>query len=415
MWRAPDQSRAHPAAAHNSFPIHKYKTGETHMNRRSLLKSFAAASVLSLTGRAYAQAGEIRIGYLGATSGPAAFLGTSSRNTFDMLVDQYNAMGGMSGKKIVAIPYDTEGNSTVASQQFRRLAESDRADVIIGPNTTGEALVTRTIAEELKVPMITMTGTESIVVPPTPYVFKVAPTDRAVSRHMLQFAKAKGWNNIGIITSADGFGQAGATYLKENAQKMDIKVALAEEFGPRDTDMTPQVLRLRRANVDAMLIWSVNPGPTIILRNAAAAGFNKPIINSFGVASLQLLDQVGRSGENTYVSSMRLLVPDQLPSTDPLQPVVAKLASDYRARFNAPVTTFSGHAHDALKLIELAVAKSGGDVGREAITAAIRSGIDFPGCNGIMKYSASNHGGQDESVSPVIMVQVKNGKFVIAQ
>lgn len=385
------------------------------MNRRSLLKSFAAASALSLTGRAQAQASEIRIGYLGATSGPAAFIGATARNAFDMLVDQYNAKGGMSGKKIVAIPYDTEGNSTVASQQFRRLAESDRADVIIGPNTTGEALVTRTIAEELKIPMISMTGTESIVLPPTPHVFKVAPTDRAVSRHMLQFAKSKGWNSLGIITSADGFGQAGATYLKENAQKMDLKIALAEEFGPRDTDMTPQILRLRRANVDAMLIWSVNPGPTIILRNAAAASFNKPIINSFGVASLQLLDQAGRNAENTYVSSMRLLVPDQLPASDPLQPVVSKLASDYRARFNTPITTFSGHAYDALKLIELAVAKANGSVSREAITAAIKAGIDFPGCNGVMKYSASNHGGQDDDFSPVVMVQVKNGKFVIAQ
>ncbi|CEJ16130.1 Leu/Ile/Val/Thr-binding protein precursor [bacterium YEK0313] len=385
------------------------------MDRRSLLKSFAAAPALSLAGRAYAQAGEIRIGYLGATSGPAAFLGTTSRNAFDMLVEQYNAKGGLSGRKITAIPYDTEGNSTIAAQQFRRLAESDRADVIIGPNTTGEALVTRTIAEELKIPMISMTGTESIVVPPTPHVFKVAPTDRAVSRHMLQFAKAKGWNSLGIISSADGFGQAGATYLKENARKMDLKIALAEEFGPRDTDMTPQILRLRRANVDAMLIWSVNPGPTIILRNAAAAGFGKPIVNSFGVASAQLLDQAGRTAENTYVSTMRLLIPDQLPPTDPLQPVVAKVAADYRARFNAPVATFSGHAYDALKLIELAVAKTNGDVTRAAITAAIHSGIAFPGCNGEMKYSAANHGGQDDTSNPMVMVQVKNGKFVIAQ
>ena len=385
------------------------------MNRRSLLKSLAATSALSLPGRAYAQSNEIRIGYLGATSGPAAFIGATARNAFDMLVEQYNARGGMSGRRIVAVPYDTEGNSTVASQQFRRLAESDRVDVIIGPNTTGEALVTRTIAEELKITMISMTGTESIVVPPTPHVFKVAPTDRQVSRHMLEFAKSKGWTNIGMITSADGFGQAGATYLKENAQKMDVKIALAEEFGPRDTDMTPQVLRLRRANVDAMLIWSVNPGPMIILRNAAAAGFNKPIINSFGVASLQLLDQAGRSAENTYVSTMRLLIPEQLPASDPLQAVVAKLATDYRARFNAPVTTFSGHPHDALKLVELAVAKINGPISREAITNAIKSGVEFPGCNGFMKYSATNHGGQDENISPVIMVQIKGGKFVVAQ
>src|SRR3546814_11515035 len=108
--------------------------------------------------------------------------------------------------------------------------------------------------------------------------------------------------------------------------------------------MTPQVLRMRRANIDAMLIWSVNPGPTIILRNAEAAGFKQPIINSFGVASPQLLAQAGRSAENTYVSTMRLLVPDQLPASDPLAAVVSRIAQDSRERFHQHVPTFIGYA-----------------------------------------------------------------------
>lgn len=382
------------------------------MDRRQVLGMMAGAAALSVSKVAFSRSGEVRVGFLAATSGPAAFLGVSEKQTFDLMVDQLNAAGGVNGRKIVPFSYDTEGNSTIAAQQFRRLAESDNVDVVIGPSTTGESLVLRTIAEELKLPMITMTGTESIVVPPTPYVFKTAPTDRQVSIHMLQFAKKKGWNNVGIFTSADGFGQAGATHLKANAEKLGVKITLAEEFGPRDTDMTPQVLRMRRANIDAMLIWSVNPGPTIILRNAEAAGFKQPIINSFGVASPQLLEQAGRSAENTYVSTMRLLVPDQLPASDPLAAVVSRIAKDYRERFNQPVTTFIGNAHDAVKLVELAIKKVNGTPSRAAIAYAIKSGIQFPGCNGMMDYNANNHGGQDGKVDPVIMVQIKNGKFV---
>lgn len=384
-------------------------------NRRTFLGSMAGAAALSASKVSFAQsAGELRVGFLAATSGPAAFIGSSERLIFDLMVNQYNAAGGIGGRKVVPFAYDTEGNSTVAAQQMRRVIESDKVDVVIGPSTTGEALVLRTIAEESKIAMISMTGTESIVVPPTPYVFKTAPTDRHVSLHMLQFAKDKGWNNIGIITSADGFGQAGATYLKANAEKLGMKIVLAEEFGPRDTDMTPQILRLRRAEIQALMIWSVNPGPTIILRNAEAAGFKTPIINSFGVASPALLEQAGKSAEGTYVSTMRLLVPDQLPANDPLRDVVAKVASDYRDNVKQPVTTFIGNAHDAIKLMELAVKKINGPVSREAIANAIKSGVSFPGCNGMMAYSSTNHGGQDDSLSPVIMVQIKNGKFVPA-
>jgi branched-chain amino acid transport system substrate-binding protein len=385
------------------------------MDRRQFLGTMAGAAALGLGKISFAQsANELRLGFLAATSGPAAFLGASERLVFDLMVEQYNAAGGIGGRKVVPVTYDTEGNSTVAAQQLRRLIESDKVDVVVGPSTTGEALVLRTIAEESKIPLITMTGTESIVVPPTPYVFKTAPTDRHVSLHMLQFAKEKGWTNIGIITSADGFGQAGATYLKANAEKLGMKIALAEEFGPRDTDMTPQILRLRRAGIQALMIWSLNPGPTIILRNAEAAGFKTPIINSFGVASPALLEQAGRSAENTYVSTMRLLIPDLLPASDPLQPVVAKIAKEYRAKYNQPVTTFVGNAHDAVKLVELAVKKISGPLSRDGIANAIKSGVSFPGCNGMMAYSATNHGGQDDTLSPVVMVQIKNGKFVPA-
>lgn len=386
------------------------------MDRRTFLGTLAgSAAALSVSKISFAQsANEVRIGFLAATSGPAAFLGISERNVFELMVNQYNAAGGIGGRKVVPFIYDTEGSSTVAAQQLRRVIDSDKVDVVIGPSTTGEALVMRTIAEESKIPMIAMTGTESIVVPPTPYVFKTAPTDRQVSLHMLQFAKSKGWNNIGIITSADGFGQAGATYLKENAEKFGMKIDLAEEFGPRDTDMTPQILRLRRANIQALMIWSVNPGPTIILRNAEAAGFKTPIINSFGAASPALLEQAGKSAEGTYVSTMRLLIPDQLPESDPLREVVSNIAKLYREQVKQPVTTFVGNAHDAVKLMELAVKKINGPVSREGIANAIKSGIRFPGCNGMMAYSSTNHGGQDDSVSPVVMVQIKNGKFVPA-
>ena len=332
------------------------------MDRRTFFGTLAGgAAALSVGKVSFAQnTSEVRIGFLAATSGPAAFLGISERNVFELMVNQYNAAGGIGGRKVVPFIYDTEGSSTVAAQQLRRVIDSDKVDVVIGPSTTGEALVMRTIAEESKIPMIAMTGTESIVVPPTPYVFKTAPTDRQVSLHMLQFAKSKGWNNIGIITSADGFGQAGATYLKENAEKFGMKIDLAEEFGPRDTDMTPQILRLRRANIQALMIWSVNPGPTIILRNAEAAGFKTPIINSFGAASPALLEQAGKSAEGTYVSTMRLLIPDQLPESDPLREVVSNIAKLYREQVKQPVTTFVGNAHDAVKLMELAVKKING-------------------------------------------------------
>ncbi|MGL1418855.1 ABC transporter substrate-binding protein, partial [Vibrio parahaemolyticus] len=83
---------------------------------------------------------EIRIGALIAASWPTAFIGASQKNAFEMLVEQINARGGMAGNKIRPFLYDTEGNGTIAAQQFRRLIDSDKVHVVVGPSTTGESL-----------------------------------------------------------------------------------------------------------------------------------------------------------------------------------------------------------------------------------------------------------------------------------
>lgn len=371
------------------------------------------AALLFLPG-AYTQEKEIRIGALIAASGPAAFIGVSQKNTFQMRVDQINAKGGMSGYRIRPFFYDTEGNSTNAAQQFRRLAETDRVHVVIGPSTTGESLVVKPIANELKLPVISMGGAETIVVPATRYVYKVSPTDRIVAGQMLAFIKAKKINTVGILSSADGYGQAGAAMVKELADKAGVKVAAAEEFGPRDADMTPQILKIRASNADGLLVWSVNPGPSIILRNAVAVNYRKPIFLSNGAASAALIEQSGPAAENAYVASSRMVAPQSLDKSDPMARVVTTLMSDYQARFNAEAPGFAGNAYDALMLVELAVAKINGALDREKLTEALQAGIEFPSTNGMSHYTADKHGGLDENSRSMVMMQVKGGKFVMA-
>ena len=380
--------------------------------RNLLSAGLGLTMAVALLGAAQAQDKEIRIGALIAASGPTAFIGASQKNAFEMLVEQINARGGMAGNKIRPFLYDTEGNGTIAAQQFRRLIDSDKVHVVVGPSTTGESLAIRAVANENKVPLVSFAGAEAVVVPPTPYVFKTPPTDRIVAEHLISFMKVKGATSVGILSSADGFGQAGAAVVKEVASQLGLKVNAAEEFGPRDTDMTPQILKIRSSGADAMLIWSVNPGPTIILKNAAAIGYNKPIYNSYGAASPQLIEQAGAAAEKSYVSSMRLLAPESLAANVPMRPVVTKLAADYKEKFKADATTFIGHPSDAMLLIEEALKKAGGSPDREKLAEAMRSGISFPGANGMFRFTDANHNGLDRESQSMVMLQVQGGKFV---
>jgi branched-chain amino acid transport system substrate-binding protein len=217
--------------------------------------------MLASLGQASAQ--ELKLGVLLALSGPAAYLGDPVQKSLRLLAEKYNAAGGITGHKLTIITYDTEGNSGKAVQLFRRLVESDGAQVVIGPSTTGESLTVKSVANELKVPLISFGAGTDIVTPVTRFVFKVPPTDEIEIRQFVADFAQRGVKKLGLIYASNAYGQSGATLLQRFAPGGGLTVVAAEQFQPLDSDMTPQIVRVRNAGPDAMLIWSIDPGATL--------------------------------------------------------------------------------------------------------------------------------------------------------
>lgn len=383
------------------------------MDRRLFLGGVLVTAVSSSIAQATPVTDRIKIGVLFALSGPAAFLGESQEKAFKMLVEEKNAQGGLAGRKIEYVLYDTEGNGTKAIQQLRRLVDSDRVDVVFGPNTSAEALLIKPVAAELKTPVLSFSGAVEMTVPPSPWIFQAVPNNRVAVQHFLGFLKKKNFKKIAFIASTDSFGQGGATLFKQLAPDYGLTIIAAEEFGLRDTDMTPQVLKIKGLSPDAMVIWSINPGPSIILRNAKAIGFDKAIFNSNGVASPQFIDQVGAAGEGTWLSAPRLLSPDSLPDSDPSKSVVSKLYQTYVAKWKKQPAAFAAIPHDALLVLESALGSVKDAITRKNLRDAIESVSGVVGANGIYTFSSQNHMGLDDSSHPMVMMRIVNGKFVV--
>jgi branched-chain amino acid transport system substrate-binding protein len=206
------------------------------LNRRSISLLLAASLA---AGAALAQTKQVvKIGAIYPTSGSASFLGIPEERALRMKVDEINKAGGINGKTLEVIVYDTEGNTTKAAQQLRRLAESDKVDVIFGPSTSGESLATIGLSNELKIPQIAHGGTEQIVKPTTKWVFNSLAVDRVALSFVLSHFKKKGIKSVALMTSADGYGQSGKNVLQSLLPGTDVKIAAAEEFNRTDADMT---------------------------------------------------------------------------------------------------------------------------------------------------------------------------------
>ncbi|RQD64632.1 MAG: ABC transporter substrate-binding protein [Desulfonatronovibrio sp. MSAO_Bac4] len=377
---------------------------------KKILMSLLAMFVVFTAGNVYA-GDSIKIGVVASVTGPASFLGEPERNTLVMLEDQINASGGIMGKKLEIIIYDDETEVNKAVLAADRLIRRDRVQAGIGGTTSGNTLAIMSNFTRAQIPLVSMAAAERIVNPVNPWIFKTPQSDRHAVTRILKHAKAQGYQNVAILTVSDGFGQAGREVLRELVPEMGFNLVADEIFGPRDTDMTSQLTRIRNQSPDAIICWGTNPGPAVIARNRQQLRLDIPLYMSHGVASRRFIELAGSAAEGLLLPLGRLAVAEQIPDDHPQKGLLLDYISQYEERFNAPVSSFGGYAWDALMLIKEAIEK-----GESAEPKSIRDNLEkiqgFVGTGGIFNLSPEDHNGLDESSFVMAVIEDQDWKIV---
>jgi len=370
----------------------------------------AILAVAVLLGARSAEAGEpIRIGAIVSVTGPASFLGEPERNTAKMLEEDLNRDGGLLGRKVEIIVYDDESDATKAVTAVDRLLKRDRAVTIVGPSTSGSTLAIVPKIEEAKVPLLSCAAARKIVEPPRHWVFKVAASDILAVKKIFQDLKRRGLTKVATLTASDAYGAGGREDIKELAPQMGIALVADEVFGPKDTDMTAQLTRIKGTAAQAIIVWGTNPGPAVIARNRVQLRIATPMYMSSGVASKKFIELAGaENAEGILLPAGRLLVEGQLPAGHPQKRVLAEYIKEYERRFKQPVSTFGGHAWDAVMLAAQAIrdAKSAEPV---AIRDAVEKVRGFYGTGGEFNFSAEDHSGLSEDA--FVMIRITKGEW----
>jgi branched-chain amino acid transport system substrate-binding protein len=353
----------------------------------------------------------IKVGAILAVTGPASFLGAPEAKTLEMLTEELNAKGGIGGKKIQLIIKDSGASPEKAISFAKQLIEEEKVFAIIGPSTSGESMAIKNIAEENKALLLSCAAAEDIVKPVAKYVFKTPQMDRdAVIRIFEQMKKMK-ITKIGVLSSNTGFGKAGKTQIEKLAPEHGIQIVVNEVYDKAATDLTAEVTKVKAANVQAIVNWSIEPAQAIVIKNARQIGIAAPIFQSHGFGNIQYVQAAGAAAEGVIFPAGRLLVADTLSDKNPQKALLEDYKKKYETKFKENVSTFGGHAYDAFLILTRAVEKAGAD--KEKVRTAIETTKGLVGTAGVFNFSAEDHNGLDKNAFE--MLTVKDGKFVVLE
>ncbi|MBN9425663.1 MAG: ABC transporter substrate-binding protein [Burkholderiales bacterium] len=381
---------------------------------RFAFKKMLGCFALSLGIAAPAMGAEpIKVGSVLSVTGAAAFLGDPELKTLQLYVDTLNKQGGVLGRQLQLIHYDDGSDANKANAFAKRLLEDDKVDFIVGGSTTGSTMSMVPLVERAGVPFMSLAGAVVVVEPVKKWVFKASTTDRLAAERVLADMKKRGLTKIALLSDTAGFGQSGKAQTESVIGKYGITLVANETYGAKDTDMTPQLTKIRNTpGVQAIFVFGFGQGPALVTRNIKQLGINLPVYHAHGVGSDEFIKIAGAAAEGVRALAPALMIADTLAAGDPQKPVVANYVKTYTERFKEGVSMFGGQAYDNFFIVIEAI-KRAGSVDKAKVREQIEATRKFIGTGGEVNMSATDHMGMD--MWSLRMLEVKNGVWTEAK
>jgi branched-chain amino acid transport system substrate-binding protein len=352
--------------------------------RLSIVAALVAA--LALTGSLTASAAPepVMVGVVISTSGPSAPLGVPQKNAFAIVERDVNAHGGINGRPLHFEIVDDEAKPDIAAQLAQQLIGKGAVAIICGTRTATSAAATRVTIGANVVQLFLTPSTELWKT-----LFQVAAASDDEAHAYVAFAKNKlHAKTIAIIHDENQYGTVAASATEAAAKDNGISVIANESYPGDATDFTPQLLRVKAAKPDAVMLLGATNTPALLTVQARTLGIKVPFVGSSAILSPAFLRVVGPAEDQLYaVSNLDFTNPD----------AVSKAAiKAYVDAYHGPLVGFGGFAYDSGYLITKALNKAKGKFDGASLATALETMGPWHGTSGTFRYSATDHNGLSE-------------------
>ncbi|EHK63856.1 ABC transporter substrate-binding protein [Achromobacter arsenitoxydans] len=360
---------------------------------------------------AAALADDIKIGFNSdmSATGSADF-GISALAGARQAAEELNAAGGVLGKKVVIVERDDVGAPPKAIQNTNELVDNVKVNAMLGGVNSGNMLAWLHIVQQKKIPTISPVATATDITgryakSPPNYVFRVSMRDRDQIALLAAYAaRASKSGKVAIIADTTGYGQQGAKDALEILALHKITPVANEKFGPKDTDMSSQLNKIKASGADTLIVYALADSNAHVMRSLEKISYFPTTLASWANLSSPFLRIAGPelAAKMIFTAS---ITEDSSPESKALYDTLMK------GNGRVPTYVMAAQAYDSVKLIAAAMEQAKSTDG-----AAVQAALQQLGqAKGVIKtyqqpFSADNH--EALSVKDFRLVRWVDGKVV---
>jgi len=354
----------------------------------------------------------IKIGTIMSITGPFGFIGTPQKEVFTAFIDDINAKGGIKGRPLELYYEDDKSIPTNAVIAATKLIKDKKVVAIVGTSTSDSALAIVPVCEQEKIPFI---NSGPARIPFKKWIFSCGPGDERGAKHLLEFGvKELGAKKIALLYSVDAMGTLGQKVITSEVGKYPgVSIAIQESFEVTDTNMIPQLTKIKAANADLIILFTTGGAASIVAKNYKQLGMTTQVLGGSSITMPDFFAIAGKIAEEGkwIFLSQPLMIVDKMAPNDPYRKNVWEPAEKFMQDKYGPtkhVTMFHASTFDALWGITEAM-KMAPKIDPASIRDALEK-VKIEAFIGSFSPTPTDH--QGAQVDPMRAMMLKNGEYV---
>jgi branched-chain amino acid transport system substrate-binding protein len=370
-----------------------------------------------------AYADTIKFGATYGMTGRIGWIGGDCVDGANIIIDEVNSKGGINGKKIELVVYDSKNNPDTARTNFEKLIKKDKVVAILGPVITQASQAVLPVGEKNKIPFAVVSGGIHINARILPeykqkgkkcYLWAMSVGMPRQNEVKTVWLKKHGYMNIGNIEPVSQLGDLSAEMYSDWSKKYGLNIVAKERFDNKGTDFTTQMAKIKAAKADC-IAGNASGGPAVTLvKNRNQLGMEDlPFMTSDANLSKKFISLLGENTANVYTVGAKISFPDLLKDNDPQKKIIYDFQKQFKAKYNKEPKSwfFAAVGYDSALMFIRAIEAVGTD--GEKMRDWLESQPSFQGVQALYTWSDLDHRGI--GLDQCAILGIKDGNWAVAE